>query len=1198
MQPEGTGANRIYVLAEALGEHEERECLPLRPQAPTGSIFDYIIRSQGWNRDQFLLGNTIWCRPGPKNFLKGASYEYEAIEHCQVHNDRLIAERRPKVLLALGDIAMRTLTGHTGKKQGISLLRGFILHSQKYDLPVIATWHPSYLIGRADEQVEKGSGGGGGKKHLGTVARDIALALRIAEKGLPPPDQTEYVTNPSVEQARAYFTEVLAHPEWVISTDIENPKTQAEDEQELKYESAPIIQIQFSHRTGWGIAFPWVDPYIGIAKQILATANIKVGHNIWQYDIPVLREHNVPVNGQVHDTQWLWHSLQPDLPRGLQFMTSFYAPNMRPWKHTAANLAEYGCADVDAPLRCLPNLLKDLDGRGVRGSYEQKSALVPITDYVSANGLPVDRERQSAYAEKTRNAMQALVNECQGLIPMSVRGIHPKQGYRTLSAKLKALVAEYDETHPPLIELAATSGHLMKLDDERWCLRELFNPNSRDQLLKYIQHRRDLDIAERLRKGYDKSKAERTTLWKLPTKRNGKLSTGNLELTPLVKKTQDRVLLIAQKYRELDKGLDFASGAWVPGPDGRVHPKFSFGTSTGQMTASNPNSQQLVKHNEQGETVRQFIRAPEGYVFIAFDFVGFHALMVGLLARDPTYMRMARFGVHDFVVAHMMKLPHANSLSGLPDTDLKVALKDIKVRYKPERSKAKRCIAEGQLVLTNNGLKPIEKVLLADRVWDGVEWVTHDGVEYQGEREVITHDGLTATPDQEVFTAEGRQVPLWLAASTQDRLAPTAIEGHAVRAFDHPLSPSSLAGWLSIRESALCLDGYCALDMVGPNSQRQAGFLLPQWQTARPAQGSAGQALRLHCTTLPESKRFGLQTLWWAWDRVSYEAGRIRQLCNGTPAARQLQRGRNRPQEQQWPLRSWQLALGYSPRAEVKHAHYGMDYFSWREASGRRVAQSLHEILDAKIGPTRADYWRTNNRTGETGNPLEAQTLAQDPGTPPRVRVYDILNAGPRQRYTVSGKLVHNCVHGVNFGEGAYKLHQVHSDLFGSRAEAQGIITLIFQLFPRLKQWQDEVRWQAHNDPKKRLLTPHGYHRYFYDVWRAGGRMAGESSEECIAYKPANYAHGHYREKLIDLWSMGLIGKYGACNLVHDEVLFLVKEEMQHECVAEVQPVLQSTSKVIFDDELAPDGLWVGVDAAVGKNWGEYHSERNPDGMQ
>src|SRR6516162_5163547 len=52
------------------------------------------------------------------------------------------------------------------------------------------------------------------------------------------------------------------------------------------------------------------------------------------------------------------------------------------------------------------------------------------------------------------------------------------------------------------------------------------------------------------------------------------------------------------------------------------------------------------------------------------------------------------------------------------------------------------CIAEGELVLTDHGLIPIERVTRAMRLWDGVEWVSHEGVVFQGEKEVIDYDGL------------------------------------------------------------------------------------------------------------------------------------------------------------------------------------------------------------------------------------------------------------------------------------------------------------------------------------------------------------------------------------------------------------------------------------------------------------------------
>ncbi|WP_288935343.1 DNA polymerase, partial [uncultured Acidaminococcus sp.] len=75
------------------------------------------------------------------------------------------------------------------------------------------------------------------------------------------------------------------------------------------------------------------------------------------------------------------------------------------------------------------------------------------------------------------------------------------------------------------------------------------------------------------------------------------------------------------------------------------------------------------------------------------------------------------------------------------------------------------CIAEGQLVLTDHGLIPIEKVTMEDRVWDGENWVHHDGVVYRGEREVMRYAGLLATPDHLVYVEEKvEHVPFQAAA--------------------------------------------------------------------------------------------------------------------------------------------------------------------------------------------------------------------------------------------------------------------------------------------------------------------------------------------------------------------------------------------------------------------------------------------------
>jgi hypothetical protein len=66
--------------------------------------------------------------------------------------------------------------------------------------------------------------------------------------------------------------------------------------------------------------------------------------------------------------------------------------------------------------------------------------------------------------------------------------------------------------------------------------------------------------------------------------------------------------------------------------------------------------------------------------------------------------------------------------------------------------------------------KLIVDVLLTDLVWDGEEFVSHEGVKFSGFREVITHDGITATPEHVVFTVENDEVSLQTAMSRRSKL--------------------------------------------------------------------------------------------------------------------------------------------------------------------------------------------------------------------------------------------------------------------------------------------------------------------------------------------------------------------------------------------------------------------------------------------
>ena len=55
------------------------------------------------------------------------------------------------------------------------------------------------------------------------------------------------------------------------------------------------------------------------------------------------------------------------------------------------------------------------------------------------------------------------------------------------------------------------------------------------------------------------------------------------------------------------------------------------------------------------------------------------------------------------------------------------------------------------LILTSTGVKPIVEVLLTDKLWDGLTWVTHSGVLDKGVRPVVDVDGIELTEDHLVL---------------------------------------------------------------------------------------------------------------------------------------------------------------------------------------------------------------------------------------------------------------------------------------------------------------------------------------------------------------------------------------------------------------------------------------------------------------
>ena len=173
-----------------------------------------------------------------------------------------------------------------------------------------------------------------------------------------------------------------------------------------------------------------------------------------------------------------------------------------------------------------------------------------------------------------------------------------------------------------------------------------------------------------------------------------------------------------------------------------------------------------------------FVPAPEKKLIVA-DFSAIEARVIAWLAGEQWRLDLFERGgdIYCQSASQMFKVPvEKHGING-------------HLRQKGKIAEL-ACIAQGEPVLTNRGLVPIEAVSLNDRLWDGESWVTHDGVIERGVRSVITYNGLTATPDHEVWVYERpTPIPLICAAVHGYSLVYTGPEHRKASCFHYREMP-------------------------------------------------------------------------------------------------------------------------------------------------------------------------------------------------------------------------------------------------------------------------------------------------------------------------------------------------------------------------------------------------------------------------
>jgi hypothetical protein len=304
------------------------------------------------------------------------------------------------------------------------------------------------------------------------------------------------------------------------------------------------------------------------------------------------------------------------------------------------------------------------------------------------------------------------------------------------------------------------------------------------------------------------------------------------------------------------------------------------------------------------------------------------------------------------------------------------------------------CIAEGELVLTGRGLVPIEKVTLDMKLWDGYNWVNHCGTIFHGKQEVITYAGLTATKDHKVWTEKG-WATFGRCASEQIPISQTGTFEQEIRETD-----GHFIGNFQERESQQTLFKSKMRLWFGIVKRRYQCIKKSSWLSnlRTPSTGSqmVKQSDNFSKTKMHESKRSCIRKIWRERHRVQIRKSvGDGSLCSKRVRFRSIKR--NRPNRQQRSLRTWEFAAfntgsKFSEHKTAKNRSFTTCFqkiTSTSKIRGRHIKKLLFKRND----------FRTNNSQMVQSEIMQTER-----------KVWDILNAGPLHRFTVSNLLVSNCL--------------------------------------------------------------------------------------------------------------------------------------------------------------------------------------------
>ena len=339
-------------------------------------------------------------------------------------------------------------------------------------------------------------------------------------------------------------------------------------------------------------------------KEVLENpSTLKVGQNI-KYDMTVLSNYGVEVQGPMFDTMIAHYVLQPELRHNMDYLAEIYLHyqtihieeligskgknqgNMRDLSPEA--VCNYACEDADITLQLKEVLEKELKENGAdRLFYDIEMPLVPVLAYMERNGVCVDTEALKETSRHFTARMKQIEEEVHQMAGMEFNISSPKQVGEVLFDKLKIT---------------------------------------------------------------DKAKKTKT----------GQYVTSEEVLESLKNKHQivEKIL----DYRGLKKLLSTYIDALpqlINPRTGKIHTSFNQTvTATGRLSSSNPNLQNIPIRNEDGKEIRKAFIPEEGCEFFSADYSQIELRIMAHLSGDKNMIEAFQEGddIHASTASKVYKI--------------------------------------------------------------------------------------------------------------------------------------------------------------------------------------------------------------------------------------------------------------------------------------------------------------------------------------------------------------------------------------------------------------------------------------------------------------------------------------------------------------------------------------------------------------